>query len=205
MQIFSNKRAMFLGVALTLAALGAQASYAQDTAAPAPVVDPAPATDPVPATEPVPAMPAEPAPAPVAAEPAPAAPAAAPTAPAVAVLNEIPAAPEGQARIVFFRPSRYVGMAVSFSVREGDTGIGKLTNGTYFVHFTDPGTKEYNISFEARDTLRMEVEEGETYYVIEGISMGVLAARPNLTPSSEEAFQTKKLKVTKATATNRNH
>ena len=105
---------------------------------------------------------------------------------------------------MFFRPSRLVGMAVSFSVREGDKGIGKLTNGTYFVHVTEPGIKEYNISFEARDTLKMEVEPGETYYVIQSIGMGVIAARPNITPSTESAFQEKKLKVTKAVATDRN-
>lgn len=92
---------------------------------------------------------------------------------------------------------------VSFSVREGDTGIGKLTNGTYFVWTADPGTHEYNISFEAKDTLRMEVEEGETYYVNQSLAMGVLGARPNLTPSTEAVFQEKALKLTKAHATDR--
>lgn len=125
-------------------------------------------------------------------------------APKVAMLNPIEAPPAGKGQIVFFRPSRFVGAAVSFSVREGDTGIGKLTNGTYFVHVADPGVKEYNISFETRDTLRMEIEEGETYYVIQAIGMGIVAARPNLTPSTEEAFQEKKLKVSKAKATDRN-
>ncbi len=94
-------------------------------------------------------------------------------------------------------------MAVSFSVREGDTGIGKPTNGTYFIHVTDPGIKEYNISFEARDTMRMEVEAGETYYVVESITMGLIGARPNLTESTEAAFQEKKLNLTKAVATDR--
>lgn len=127
---------------------------------------------------------------------------AAPAAP-VAKLNDVPAPAAGKGQIVFFRPSRYVGALVSFSVREGDTGIGKLTNGTYFVWDAEPGTHEYNISFEAKDTLRMEVEEGETYYVVQSVAMGVFAARPNLTPSSEDAFQEKKLKVTQAHATDR--
>ncbi|BBF80835.1 hypothetical protein EM6_1421 [Asticcacaulis excentricus] len=121
----------------------------------------------------------------------------------MAKLNPVDPVPEGKGQIVFFRPSRFVGAAVSFSVREGDTGIGKLTNGTYFVHVAEPGTHEYNISFETRDTLRLEVEAGETYYVIQSIAMGVIGARPNLTPSTEEAFQEKKLKVTKAKATDR--
>lgn len=124
-------------------------------------------------------------------------------APTVTKLNEVPAPAAGMGQIVFFRPSRMVGMAVSFSVREGDKGVGKLTNGTYFVLDVEPGTKEYNISFEAKDTLRLEVEEGETYYVIQSIGMGVVAARPNLTPSTEQDFQAKKLKLTKAVATDK--
>ena len=96
------------------------------------------------------------------------------------------------------------GWALNFSVHEGNTGIGKLTNGSYFIHVTDPGTKEYTIESEARDTLRMEVEEGETYYVIQGIAMGVFIGRPNLTPSTEAVFQEKKLKVSTAKATDKN-
>ncbi|MGN6225110.1 hypothetical protein [Pseudoxanthomonas sp.] len=36
--------------------------------------------------------------------------------------------------------------------------------------------------------LNMEVEAGETYYVIGGITMGFLAGRPNLSPSDQAAF-----------------
>ncbi len=34
----------------------------------------------------------------------------------------------------------------------------------------------------------MEVEAGETYYVIGGITMGFLAGRPNLSPSDQAVF-----------------
>lgn len=125
-------------------------------------------------------------------------------APAIAQLNAVPPPPEGKGQVIFFRPSRMAGMALSFSVHEGNTGIGKLNNGTYFVHITDPGDKAYTISSEATDTLRLEVEEGETYYVIQAIGMGVFVGRPNLTPSTEAAFQAKKLKVSTAKPTDRN-
>lgn len=194
MQLFSSKRTMVLGLALSVLALGVQTSHAQDAAQSASSADPAAAP-----TDPVPAAPAEAAPT---AAPAPvAAPVAA--APAVAQLNPIDAPPPGMGQVVFYRPSRLVGMALSFSVRDGNKGVGKLTNGTYFVLPVEPGIKEYNISSEARDTLRLEVDEGETYYVVQSIAMGVWAGRPNLTPSSEDAFQAKKLKVTKAVATDR--
>lgn len=164
----------------------------------APPPSPAPASTPTPAPQPDPAPIPSPAP-----TPTPPMPAAAAVSEAITILNPVDPVPEGKGQVVFFRPSRMTGMAVSFSVREGDTGIGKLTNGTYFVHVSEPGTKEYNISSETRDTLRLEIEEGETYYVIQTIGMGIVMARPNLTPSTEAEFQSKKLKVTKATATDR--
>jgi hypothetical protein len=185
MKLSNANRAMIAGVAL----LFASTAQAQDTTATT--------------TEEAPAAEASGASAPVEPAPAASASASAPAAPAVAKLNTVAAAPEDKAQIIFFRPSRFVGAAVSFSVREGDKGIGKLTNGSYFVHLTDPGIKEYNISFEARDTLKMEVDAGETYYVTQGVAMGVIAARPNITPSTEAAFQEKALKVTRAKATDR--
>lgn len=178
MQYFSSKRAILLGMALTFVASGAQMSYAQDATAPADAV-------PVPTTE------------------TPTEPAAVPAKPAVVKLNPVGEPPEGKGQIVFFRQSRLLGAAVSFSVREGNEGIVKLSNGTYAVHVTEPGVKEYNIAFEAVDTLRLEIEEGETYYVLQSIAMGGIGARPNMTPSSEEAFQEKKLKLTKKVATDR--
>ncbi|GIU68147.1 hypothetical protein PsB1_2301 [Candidatus Phycosocius spiralis] len=92
---------------------------------------------------------------------------------------------------------------MSFSVREGDKGIGKLENGSYFIHIAEPGTHEYNIESEVKDTLRLEIEPGETYYVSQTISMGLMVGRPNLIPSDAIVFQSKKLKVSKAKATDR--
>lgn len=194
MKLSNIYRTSLACLTLAIASLGAQNLSAQEAipAATAPATNTAsapPETTSTPTTE--------------ATKPVTPADAAAPEASNVALLNPIDAPPAGKGQVVFFRPARLTGMAVSFSVREGDTGIGKLTNGTYFVHVSDPGTKEYNISSETRDTLRLEIEEGETYYVIQTIGMGVLMARPNLTPSTAQEFQNKKLKVTKATATDR--
>ncbi len=176
MQLFNSKRALVLGMTLSALAFGVQGAQAQDAAATQDAPASATATDPAPA-------------------------AATPAAPAVAQLNPIGAPEAGKGQIVFFRPSKYAGLAVSFSVREGNTGVIKLTNGTYGVLQVDPGIKEYNTSMEAKDTLRMEVDEGETYYVLQSLAMGLITYRPIMTPSSEAAFQAKKLKLTKATAT----
>ena len=111
----------------------------------------------------------------------------------------IGAAPEGKGQIVFFRPSKMMGAAIGFKVREGETELGKLRNGKYFVAAIEPGTHQYTVHSETKDVLTMEIEAGETYYVQGTLSMGVLAGRPNLSPSDETTFNgmSKKLKLAK--------
>lgn len=106
--------------------------------------------------------------------------------PATSVIG---AAPEGKAQIVFFRASKFTGAAIGFIVREGQTELGKLRNGNYFVATVEPGTHEYTVHSEAKDVLTLEVEAGETYYVQGSISMGFMAGRPNLSPSDQAAFE----------------
>ena len=111
----------------------------------------------------------------------------------------IGAAPEGKGQIVFFRPSKMMGAAIGFKVREGEMELGKLRNGKYFIANVEPGTHEYTVHSETKDVLTLEVEAGETYYVQGTLSMGILAGRPNLSPSDEITFNgmSKKLKLAK--------
>lgn len=126
--------------------------------------------------------------APAAAAPAPEAPAAAaPTAFAFAP-GELGKPAPGKGQVVFFRQSKLMGAALSFKVREKDVELGKLSNGVYFALDFDPGLHEFVVHSEVKDVTPIEVEEGEVYYLQFGISVGVLAGRPNLTPSSQEAF-----------------
>ena len=169
-----------------LLAAVATPALAQSTAPAAPPAAPATADQPAaaPATPPAAATPAKPAP---------------------SVAESLPAGltppPEGKGQVVFFRPSNFVGMAVSFSVHEGDKGVAKLGNGSYAVVVADPGQHAYSIQFEAKDELNMEVEAGETYFVRQTIGMGVVAARPHLTPSDAGEFAKQKLKLSGKTAT----
>ena len=107
----------------------------------------------------------------------------------------IGAPPEGRGQIVFFRDKKFTGAAIRYKVREGATELGKLSNGSYFVHVAEPGAHEYTVHSEAKDILNLEVEAGETYYVIGGITMGFLAGRPNLSPSDQAAFDGMKAKL----------
>ena len=108
--------------------------------------------------------------------------------PAAGTGSKIAPPPVGKGQVVFFRDKKFVGGGVTYKVREGETELGKLSNGTYFVYVAEPGAHEYTVHSEAKDILNMEVEAGETYYVTGGITMGVFAGRPNLSPSDETAF-----------------
>ena len=123
-----------------------------------------------------------------AAQAQPAAPAEAPAA-AAASSALIPAPQAGKGQVVFFREKKFVGAAMSYKVREGEAELGKLSNGSYLVLEVEPGTHQYYMQGETKDVLTLEVEAGETYYVQGGISMGVLAGRPNLSPSDQAAFE----------------
>lgn len=111
----------------------------------------------------------------IAAEPAPVAPIA------------VAAPPEGKGQIVFFRRGG-IGPLISCAVSENGTRVSRLPPGKYFVLVTTPGAHSYTVSSEAKDTLNLEVEAGETQYAKCNIRMGILAGRPNLAPSTKEEF-----------------
>ena len=60
--------------------------------------------------------------------------------------------------------------------------------GAYCVAFADPGTHDYEVHTEVHNRLTLEVDAGETYYVIGGISMGVVVNRPTISPADKAAF-----------------
>ncbi len=110
------------------------------------------------------------------------APAAEVTADTATPIGPIGAAPADKGQIVFFREKKFAGAAINYNVREGEAELGKLSSGTGFVHVTEPGVNEYIVHSEAKDILSLEVETGETYYVIGSITMGFMAGHPNLSP-----------------------
>lgn len=168
-------------IATSLVALPA---LAQEQSAPAPTTSQAPAPLAAPTAE------ADATAAPVDAQAAaPAAAAATPSAFSEKVLAAIGTPSAGKALVVFFRPSKFVGGAVGFKVRENDVELGKLRNGNYFAIEVDPGQHSYVVHSEAKDVTTIEAEAGETYFLSGSISMGVLAGRPNLSPSDVTAFE----------------
>jgi Protein of unknown function (DUF2846) len=101
----------------------------------------------------------------------------------------------GKGQVVFYRTGGFVGAAISCNVREDGKLIGGLGGGKYFIQEFEPGKHVFTTKSEATDTLNMEIESGETYYVRCGIGMGVVAGRPNLSPVQKADFDEKSAKL----------
>lgn len=111
------------------------------------------------------------------------APAAAPAAPAPSA----DAANTGT--VIFFREKKFAGSMIRFKVREAGKELGKLSSGTYFTVQLPAGKHEFEVHSEAKDLLTIEVEPGDTYYVVGTVTMGVMAGHPNLSPSDQAAYE----------------
>jgi hypothetical protein len=90
-------------------------------------------------------------------------------------------------QVVFYRSS-IMGSLISCRVHEAGQVVNKLPPGKYFIHQTTPGIHEYSVKSEAKDVLRINVEEGETQYARCAIGMGIGLGRPNLSSQSREDF-----------------
>jgi hypothetical protein len=94
----------------------------------------------------------------------------------------------GKALVIFYRPSRFVGGAVGFIVREGTTELGKLRSGNYFTVQVAPGQHTYVVHSEAKDELTIDADAGETYYIEGEIGVGVFVGHPHIKPSDQSSF-----------------
>ncbi len=112
-------------------------------------------------------------------------------APSTAAADPLGAIPEGKGRVVFFRPGSMLGMAIPCPIHDGPGDVARLWSGRYAVYIADAGSHRFMTQSEAKDFLTLEVEPGETYYLSCTMSMGMLVYRPNLSPSSQVAFDAK--------------
>ena len=55
---------------------------------------------------------------------------------------------------------------ISYKVRENGVELCKLSNGTFCTVQVPVGKHEYVTQTEAKDVLTLEVEPGETYYLV---------------------------------------
>lgn len=88
----------------------------------------------------------------------------------------------------FFRKPLFSLVPFNWYAREGKTEICEMIAGTYCVATVDPGTHTYEVHSEAKNDLTLEVDAGETYYVIGGIAMGLIVNHPTITPAQKTEF-----------------
>ena len=106
----------------------------------------------------------------------------------VKVAPQVPPPPAGMGQVVFYRPGG-MGALVSCRVSEGEKVVNRLPPGKYFIQQTTPGVHEYSVHSEAKDVLRVNVEDGETQYARCNIRMGLMVGRPNLSTQDRADFE----------------
>ena len=96
-----------------------------------------------------------------------------------------PATPDrpkpGKALVYFYREKKLAGWGVGYNVRDGETRIGGLPNGSYFVYDATPGSHTFSAATEARAERTLKIEAGKSYYIRGEIEMGMFVGRPYLT------------------------
>jgi hypothetical protein len=128
------------------------------------------------------------------------APAAVSTTAPAAIAGQVSPPQHGKGQVVFFRKGGLGGAAISCAVHENGAKLTSLPPGHFFVLQTDPGIHNYAVKSESTDTLRLEIEDGETYYAQCGITMGFMAGRPNLSPSDQATYAKLSAKLKPVTA-----
>jgi hypothetical protein len=118
---------------------------------------------------------------------------------AVAAAPIIAPPPAGMGQVIFYRPSS-MGALISCRVSSNGEVVNRLPPGKYFVQQLKPGVYDYSVKAESTDTLKVNVEDGETNYVRCAIGMGFMTGRPNLSTQNREDFDKrgKKLKLQEA-------
>lgn len=128
----------------------------------------------------------------------------APAAPDAPKPVELPPPPPGKGQVVFFRKPLLSLVPFNWHVHEGDTTVCPMEAATYCVAVVTPGDHTYEVHTEAKSELKLEVDEGETYYVIGGISMGLIVNRPTIAPAEKAQFDALSAKLKALPATDPN-
>lgn len=109
--------------------------------------------------------------------------------PDVVQSTPVAAPPDGTGTVHVLRRGALIGAVISHWIREGDTKICKVSNGSLQSFTAAPGIHEYTVHSERKDTLRMEIDPGEHYYVVVTLITGALVAVPNLAPVGAAEFE----------------
>lgn len=92
--------------------------------------------------------------------------------------------------VYIYRPSKFVGGGVSYTVSAGDTPVIKLYNGGYYPYFSEPGEIEFWAKTETKSSVTLDVKPGQTYYIKGTVGVGAFVGRPHLMIVEPSAAET---------------
>jgi hypothetical protein len=94
---------------------------------------------------------------------------------------------EGESKVIFCRPSRFTGSAVTFDVWDSLKLIGFAENGSYFEYRCSPGKHLFLAEAESDKAIDADLASRKTYYVWVTPRMGVFSANLGLTPVNKDS------------------
>jgi hypothetical protein len=85
--------------------------------------------------------------------------------------------------VYFYRESEFVGSARGIYISAGDTRIGALNSGTYFVYWAEPGKNVFSAENALDDNAvrTINIEPGKKYYLRGELKFGFWDVEPHLT------------------------
>jgi hypothetical protein len=90
-----------------------------------------------------------------------------------------PILPTDKAVIFIYRPSAF-GFAKAYEVKRGDDTIVTMRSHGYYPYVTNPGPVTLSATTETTDTVTLDVQPSQAYYVKAGMKVGVWVNRPTL-------------------------
>jgi hypothetical protein len=91
---------------------------------------------------------------------------------------EMPAT--GKSKVVFVRPSQFMGDGMDFAVHDGDKLIGVVSGSSYFVYDCEPGQHLFSSSMEDVAMLEANLLPERIYYAKVSSQLGVWISRVNM-------------------------
>lgn len=88
--------------------------------------------------------------------------------------------PDGVGLVYIYRPDSFIGAAVAYDVKVGETVITELPNGGYFAYFSNPGEVEFWAKTESKSAVTLDIKQNQIYYIRGTIGVGFLVGRPHL-------------------------
>jgi len=88
--------------------------------------------------------------------------------------------PDGVGLVYIYRPDSFIGAAVAYDVKVGETVITELPNGGYFAYFSNPGEVEFWAKTESKSAVTLDIKQNQIYYIKGTIGVGFLVGRPHL-------------------------